>query len=75
MVLKILREKTMMTRRRDRFCRSHWRRLSSLIPEEQYELEALFALLTGNVAEGRIKREGLRVHSGITFSQAPANCS
>lgn len=58
MGLKIIREKTMMTRRRDRFLRSHWRSLPSLIPEKQYESEALFALLTGNVAEGRIGGRG-----------------
>lgn len=44
----------MMTRRRGRLLRSHWRRLLSLIPEKQYESEVLFALLTGNVAEGRM---------------------
>lgn len=54
MVLKIMGGKTMMTRRRGRLLRSHWRRLLSLIPEKQYESEVLFALLTGNVAEGRM---------------------
>lgn len=59
-------EKIIMARRRDRFLRSHWRRLLSLSPEKQYEPEALFALLTGNVAEESGEGEGgFGVHSGI----------
>lgn len=67
----------MTTRRRDRLLRSHWRRRRSLIPQEQYESEALFALLTGNAAEGRTGREGLgfTVEPLLTFRPDPANCS
>lgn len=67
----------MVTRRRDRLLRSHWRRRRSLIPQEQCDSEAFLALLTGNAAEGRPGRAGLgvTVEPLLTCRPDPANCS